>query len=97
MSQNFAADKDLRPAETGQVIAPQQYGNTGPANPVNRPVGSIYQPTAFFPRDNRAGFISLAAPPPASNFGSQYFPAPVWNTIARLGNALNIFKPNVGP
>jgi hypothetical protein len=97
MSQNLGltdphTDPTQFPGRSGGVSTPAQMGNTGVPNLVHGPVGSIYQPTSFFPRDNAAGQISMSPVPPSSNFGSQSFPKRLWNSVANFGNALNIFR-----
>jgi hypothetical protein len=98
MSMNFgltdpATDTSQFPGRAGQLSGPIQMGNTGASNLVGGPVGSIYQPSSFFPRNQTAGKITMTPLPPASNFGAQKFPNRVWNTVANFGNALNIFRP----
>lgn len=93
MSQNFGnKETGGAPDILGYVVSPNQQGNTGPGNPVQSPVGSVLQPTSYFPVNNNNGKISQGPIPAASNFKSVSIPRRAWNTVANFGNTMNIFK-----
>lgn len=92
MSMQFGLQKD--PMEAGYVVTPQSYGVQGQSNPIKSPIGSIYQPSSFFPLNSNLGKISMGPPPPSSNFGAQRFPGQLWNSVKNMGNTFNIFKRN---
>jgi len=64
--------------------------------PTGGPHGSIYQPTAFMPKDDRAGIVSggNGPIPGPSNFAGTRRPRDTWNTRANFGNPLDIFVSN---
>lgn len=85
MSQDFGVAETKIPAATFAL-------NGGP-------VGSIYQPTRYFPKDERAGIIAggNGPVPGPSNFQGQERPRTLWNTVANFGNPLAFLKFNRPP
>lgn len=76
------------------LMASDLVVNTAPAP--SGGVGSVYQPTGFFPRTQTVPPTRQWGIPPASNFKAQEFPVKVYNRQAggAFGNPLNVYAPN---
>ncbi len=62
--------------------------------PRTGPVGSVYQPTAYFPTKEQR--IPMTPLPPASNFKAQEFPVSIYDRqIGGFGNPLDVYAPNL--
>ena len=73
------------------VMASDVAATLSPRFPGFGPVGSVYQPTAYFPTNQNANVIAQSGVPPSSNFRGISFPPNMWNSNYNPGNPLAIY------